>query len=276
MVQSWLKKGIKMSYPMLMNKKYYKSEDGLAFIENGDKYVIPLSNKEVTLYTRSPETFKKDFLMNVKIYVEFINWLHELQPKTNSLEPKQKFISLLLILYLFQRGMDHHYYHFDRYLAYQNYPDTPVGYWWRKLKKICQILTKNNDENIILLHMLSNDEEAKKLKKTLNEKQKLDLDRILKNIKIFETTQEAEVRIVIDFKTKENVFSRTAMPIWNELSELLKRFPNILRKEHQEKIPEIINGHPLIVTRIILSPEGLNYLQADLFNMFESEIKRWI
>ena len=137
-VQSWLKEGLKISYPMLQNKKYYRSEDGFALVENGDKYVIFLSKKEKDLYTKHPEIFKKDFLNNIKFYIRFINWLHSLQPKTDFLDPEQKFTSLLLILYLFQRGMDYHYYHFDRYLVYQNYPDTPVGYWWKKLKEICQ------------------------------------------------------------------------------------------------------------------------------------------
>ena len=50
----------------------------------------------------------------------------------------------------------------------------------------------------------------------------------------------------------------------------------LLKSECQSKIPKITEGHPLIITRLILSPEGLNYFQQDIFNMFENEIKRWI
>ena len=277
-VQSWLKKGLKITYPMLKNEKYYESEDGFAFVENGDKYVIPLSKKEIALYTKHPEIFKKDFLKNVKFYVTYINWLHKLRPKTKLFEKRKKVISLLLILYLFQRGMDHHYYHFDRYLAYQNYPDTPVGFWWDKLKKICKELSvkEKGDENIALLHLLSNDSESKNLKSLLNHKQQTELAEILKNIKIFEDAQENEVKKVTDFKAKENILFRTAIPIWNDLMDLLKKYPRILKPEHQSRISEIIEGHPLIITRLILSPEGLHYFQPDILKIFEKEIKRWI
>ena len=277
-VQSWLKKGLKITYPMLKNEKYYESEDGFAFIENGDKYVIPLSKKEIVLYTKHPQIFKKDFLRNVKFYVAFINWIHKLQPKTKFLKPKERFTSLFLILYLFQRGMDHHYYHFDRYLAYQNYPDTPVGFWWDKLKKMCKELSvkKKGDENIILLHLLSNDSESKNLKSFLNHKQQTELAEILKNIKIFEDAQENEIKFVTDFKAKENIFFRTAIPIWNDLTELLKKYPELIKLEYKSKISEITEGHPLIIIRLILSPEGLNYFHPEIFKIFEKEIKKWI
>ncbi len=277
-VQSWIKKGLKITYPMLKNKIYYKSEDGFAFVENGDKYVIPLSKKENVLYTKFPETFKKDFLKNVRFYVTFINWLHKLQPKSKSLESRERFSSLLLILYLFQRAMDHHYYHFDRYLVYQNYPDTPVGYWWSKLKKICKELSvkEESNENVALLHLLSNDKESKKLKKYLNKKQQSELIKILKNIKIFEEAQEGEIQKITDFKTKENILFRTGIPIWNELVDLLKKFPDILKIKHQSKISGIIESHPLVAIRLILSPSGLEYFQPDIFKMFRKEIKNWL
>ena len=263
---------------MIKNKEYYVSEDGFAIVENGDKYVIPLSKKEIALYTNNPGIFRRDLLKNVKFYVAFINWLHTLQPETKSLGQRERFASLLSILYLFQRGMDHHYYHFDRYLAYQNYPDTPVGYWWDKLKKICKEISvkEKNDENVVLLHLLSHDKESKILKKYLSKKQQSELVKILKNIEIFEEAQENEVKKVTDFKVKENVFFHTAIPIWNDLMDLLKKYPELFKPDFQSKIIEVTEGHPLIVTRLILSPEGLNYLQPGIFKIFEKEIKRWV
>ncbi len=277
-VKSWIKKGLKITYPMLKNKKYYKSEDGFAFIENGDKYVVLLSKKEKELYTIHPETFKNNFLKNEKFYVTFINWLHKLQPKTKSLEPRERFTSLLLILYLFQRGMDHHYYHFDRYLAYQNYPDTPVGYWWSRLKRICrEISTKlKQDQNVTLLHFLSKDNDSINLRKLLNNKQKSELDEILKNIQIFEDAQESEVKQIKDSKSKKDIFFRTAIPIWNDLMNLLNKYPDILKTGYRSKISTITNGHPLIITRLILTSKGLNYFDPKIYKSFGAEIKRWI
>ena len=158
-VESWIKKGLIITYPMIKNKKYYRSEDGEVFIENGDKYVPHLSKKETRLYIESPGQFKTNFLKNVRLYVTFINWLHRLQKKMNVLNPREYFSALLSILYLFQRGMDYHYYHFDRYLAYQNYPDTPVGFWWNKLKNLSGKIARQKrlNENELFLNLLSND-----------------------------------------------------------------------------------------------------------------------
>ena len=268
-VNKWLKKGIKISYPMLQNKKFFKSEDGFAFVENGDKYVIPLSKEEVDAYTKSPLLFKNNFLKDLKLYVDFVDWLHRIRSKIDSLDPKKKFTSLLLILYLFQRGMDYHYYHFDRYLVYQNYPRTPVGFWWKKLKSICK-------NNTTLLHLLSGDKVAKKLKKSFDKKQLKELDKALKNIKLFESAQQMEIEKVTDFRSKENRLFRTAMPIWTELINLLKKYPKLVKSEYKNKLNEIIEGHPLVFTRLILSPKGLNYFQPEILKMFKDEIKRWL
>ena len=278
-VQTWLKKGLKITYPMLKNKKYYKSEDGVVFVENGDKYVPHFSKRETRLYTRDPKQFRKDFLKNVRFYVNFINWLHKLQPKTVHLEPKKRFTSLLLLLYLFQRGMDYHYYHFDRYLVYQNYPDTPVGFWWNKLKQICKPIAKkfNIDEIVVLIDLLSHKPEIiNKYSQTLNKRKIKELIKILEKIKIYENAQKEEIEIIIDSKTKENTVFRTGVPIWSDLMDLLKKYPSLVESKFHAKIPVIIEGHPIIMTRIILSPEGLHYFQPEIFQAFKREIKRWI
>lgn len=132
------------------------------------------------------------------------------------------------------------------------------------------------DENILLLHLLSKDKESNKIESNLNKKQQIVLIQILKNIKIFEGTQENEIKPKTDFKAKENIYFRTAMPIWNDLMDLLKKYPEILKPEYQSKISKIIEGHPLIVTRLILSPEGLNYFHSEIFRIFEEKIKRWL
>ncbi|NTU73647.1 hypothetical protein HGB07_05800, partial [Candidatus Roizmanbacteria bacterium] len=223
LVKKWHEKGLCMSFPMKENKHYFQSEDGDVFIENGDKYVVPLNKKETRRYTLEPALFRSEFIQNARLYAQYANWLHSLQSKTSKLNVVDKFIAHLTLLYLFQRGMDHHYYHFDRYLAYQKYPKTPVGYWWSRLQKICNVISvfSNIDSNEVLLHLLSNDSESIKLKKLLSKKQQHDLAEVLKSIKLFEKVQEEEIRIMTDFKTKENILFRTAIPLWSEIIELL-------------------------------------------------------
>jgi len=75
-----------------MPPNFYLSEDGEAFVENGDKYLIPVSKRETSLYTDHPEVFTKDFLKNVRLYIRFMNWIHGLQSRAVLLEMKEKFI----------------------------------------------------------------------------------------------------------------------------------------------------------------------------------------
>lgn len=267
-VRAWKKKGIQASYPMQKNATYFESEDGTAFVENGDKYVIPLSKKEIALYIKSPATFVKDFSKNLDLFVNFIDWLHELPLPPRTLTPEERCVGLLLNLYLFQRAMDHHYYHFDRYLVYQNYSQTPVGFWWKKLKRLCG--------KAMLIHALSDDKEYKVFYKSLDSKKASELKTTLQNIHIFEKAQEMEVNKITDFNKKEDRLFRTAMPFWEGILSLLKEHPELLRKEFQGKTVEVTEGHPLIMIRLILSPEGLGFFQTKILEKLESKIKKWL
>lgn len=278
-VNKWRRMGLKISYPMRKLQRFYLSEDGEAFVENGDKYVIPLSKRETSLYIKHPEVFTKDFLKNVRLYVRFMNWIHGLEPKCIFIEAKEKFTCLLALLYLFQLAMDHHYYHFDRYLAYQNYPDTPVGFWWNRLKKFSKKLSQktHQDENVVFLNLLGRDKKTIAVcKNFLSQKSFTYLLTVLKNIKIFEDAQEKEVKAIVDTKTQENILFRTAIPIWSALMDILKAKPELIKSQFRFRMPFILEGNSLIMTREILSPEGLNYFQSSISGLFTKEVMRWV
>lgn len=278
-VESWLKKGLRITYPMIKNDHYYTSEDGIPFIENGDKYLIPLSKKEVLEYTNNPKRFRKDFLTSCRFYVTFVNWIYQLTPKTNTLNDQDKFASLLVLLYLFQRSMDYHYYHFDRYLAYQNYPDTPVGYWWRKLKRLASKMSKKDrvNSNEVFLKLLERDGALLQRGRTnLSKRDYRELIESLHNIKIFEQAQEEEVKMVTDMHAKENLFFRTGIPLWSAIVQLIKTNKDVVKPQYRRQISTIIEGHPLVMTRAILSPQGLNYIQSGITKLFMKELMRWV
>ncbi len=122
-VKKWKKKGLKITYPMKPNKKFFKSDDGKLFVETADRFVVPLSRREIDIYTKSPYRFRKDFLENIKIYRDFYKFLVIYRERIKDLKTyHEKASALLSLSYLFQLVMDHHYYHFDRYLVYENYP----------------------------------------------------------------------------------------------------------------------------------------------------------
>lgn len=278
-VNKWRRMGLKISYPMKKLQHYYLSEDGEAFVENGDKYVIPFSKRETSLYTKHPEIFTKDFLKNVRLYVRFMNWIHGLQPRGIFVEAKETFTFLLVLLYLFQCAMDHHYYHFDRYLAYQNYSDTPVGFWWNRLRNFSKKLSQkiHHDENVVFLNLLGRDKKTMELcRNFLSRKNLADLLTVLKNIKIFEDAQEKEVKAIVDTKTQENILFRTAVPIWGSLMDILKDYPELIKPQFRSRLPSIREGNPLIMTRVILSPEGLPYFQSSITGWFRKEVTRWV
>ena len=65
-VKKWKKKGLKITYQTRVRTRFLKSDDGEIFIENGDKFVPPLSKEETRIYKRHPEKFRDDFLKNVR------------------------------------------------------------------------------------------------------------------------------------------------------------------------------------------------------------------
>ncbi|MDO8658630.1 MAG: hypothetical protein Q7K55_07840 [Candidatus Levybacteria bacterium] len=278
-VQDWLNKGLIITYPIKINSHYFQSEDGKAFIENADKYVPLLSKKEKTLYKKNPKAFRDDFLKNARFYVQFINWISKITSKTQSLPKNKRFISLLSLLYLFQRGMDYHYFHFDRYLAYQNYPNTPVGYWWKKLRKISFSVSPKIkiDKNIVFLNLLSLDKKIlETCKDVLIKEEYANLEEILKNIKIFEDVQDKEIKTITDFETKENTFFRTVIPIWENIKNMLIEYPELVKDKNHTKLKKILEEYPIVAIRHILIPSGLQNFREDIFLEFIAEITRWL
>lgn len=281
-VLSWKKEGLKITFPMRKNKKFYKSDDGTIFIEGADKYVIPLSKIEVSQYIKNPEKFKEDFLKNLKLYKQFCLYLQEYIFKANFSDHFSKSLALLSFFYLFQVGMDHHYYHFDRYLVYENYPQTPVGFWWAKAKDLyLRILGKSKMTNALQLGFLDlfsdkNQSIASQLRKKADDKSFHELQDALRKIKIFEAAQKEEIELCTDQKNKQIIFFQVGLPIWSGLQESIVS-TEVVKKAYLEKVKEILNKHPINGVRYLLDQVNLNkYFTDNLKKELEAEIKRWI
>jgi len=281
--KKWKKKGLKITYPTRARTRFLKSDDGEIFIENGDKFVPPLSKEETRIYKRYPEKFREDFLKNVRFYIKFCNFIYKTQKKVERLKNKEKIAGLLSLIYLFQRAMDYHYYHWDRYLVYQNYPSTPVGYWWKRLRDLStkikltkkKVIRNRSSEDFLKL-LMGDKEIFKKFKKNLSKRDFLKLKQSLKAIKIFENSQQKEVDLVIDFRRREEIFVRTAFPMWNKLCEEIKKHPELIKKRNISEIKKIINIHPVIAIRKIMLQKTLRCYDDEVFSQFKREIKRWL
>ena len=129
----------------------------------------------------------------------------------------------------------------------------------------------------MFLKLLTKDEQVPiEYKDVLTASEYNQLTKTLKNIRIFEDAQQEEAELVTDKNKQENIFFRTAIHIWDDLMDVLKKYPELFKPEFQSKIIEVTEGHPLIVIRLILSPEGLHYMDSEILRMFEKEIKRWV
>jgi hypothetical protein len=280
-VKNWKSQGIKITYPMRERKNYMKSEDGVVFVESADKYVPPLTKKETKLYTKYPERFRDDFMKNVSLYFQFHTFLFDKAQLLENLKtPKEKLSSALSLMYLFLSAMDHHYYHYDRYLVYEDYPQTPLGYWWSQLKiyhsQVFNEKVSKTKPTENFLKLLSGDiNTLSKFKTNLSKDDYKGLLQTLKSIKIFEDTQEKEIRIISGYPAKEDLLLKTGFGIWNQICDLIKNFPETVQKKSNKKITELIEGHPIISTRILLLPSKLKTFKGEIFSEFIKEINRW-
>lgn len=270
-VKKWEEKGLKISYPMTPNKKYFKSRDGDVFVYGADQYLQPFTKKEADKYRRNPNLFQRDFLTNARFFISFCDFIYSTERKVEKLKGNERLEALLVLLYLFHSAMDHHYFHYDRYLAYEEYPETPVGYWWKKLEDIYSKAfnkrTSFRSPSVEFLKLIGRDKDVfAKCKEKLSKKEYSDLEHVLAMIKIFENTQQEEIKIVINDKNNENKFIKTVLPIWSKLPGEIDNL----------KIKKIFDNHPLLGTRILFSPKGLPYIHKNIISSFEKEIARWI
>lgn len=278
-VNQWKSAGLKISYPMKAQSSFLRSMDGF-FVYAADRFVPPLSKREIEEYIKNPSKFRKVFLKNLRFYTKFYESLFPLIRKTEKLKNSEKTAALLSLLHLFQSAMDHHYYHYDRYLAYENYPQTPVGYWWKKLKILYTKATGKKFSRLKpskdFLSLLSQDPEILKMfKKKLSKNDFIELKRVLKIIKMFERTQEDESRIFYGTHLKESKLLMTGFTIWNNLCDTIRNNPDVLKKRHISNIEEIMKCHPIVGIRKLLHV-GLKYFDKEVISQFETEIKKWL
>src|SRR3989338_10220876 len=280
-VKRWKNKCIKITYPMRKKRNYLKSQDGVVFVESADKYVPPLTEEETKLYIKYPEVFRDNFIKNVTLYFQFHTFLFDKSQLIKELKnPEEKLSSALSLMYLFLSAMDHHYYHFDRYLVYEDYPQTPVGYWWNKLKIYYSLVfhekisKTQSTENF--LKLLSEDKKIlSQFKNALSNNEYKEFLQTLKSIKIFEATQEKEIRIVSGYPAKEDLLLKTGFGIWDKICDLIKHNPETIQKKSYVKTLELVEGHPIISSRILLLPTSLKTFKNDVFVEFLKEIKKW-
>lgn len=279
-VNRWRERGLKITYPVKPNNLEFRSDDGGFTIENADKFVPPLTEEETKIYTAHPLRFKRDLLKNTKFFRQFADFIYKAESRLSKLEGKERLMATLSLLYLFQRSMDYHYYHWDRYLVYQNYPQTPVGFWWQELRNIYFKYDKtpvlNNKIPHDFLKLLARDKDVlNKLKEKISKPDFLRLREVLKMIRIFEDAQQKEVMFMTDPKSKVvNVLMRTGIPLLDTIWQCFDKYPQLIK--NKKEIQKIKKLHPIIVGRKFTLDHTWNHLEDEIKVRIKEEIKRWI
>jgi hypothetical protein len=278
----WKNRGLKITFPMKKNKANLISKDGEVFIEAADKFFTPLSKQETDLFIKHPDKFSDVFLKNVKFFFNFHTFLFEESFKISKLESITKKLSAsILLIYLFLSAMDNHYYHYDRYLVLEDYPETPVGYWWQQLKVFYfkvfgEKVGKNDYPPRFLLTASRSPVILTEYKLFLN---KIDYQEFLKTIgliKMFESVQQKEAEIVSGYPSKDDLLLRSGFGLWNNICKLIKKNPTLIQGKYRYKILKLIEGHPITSTRILLLTQQLKTFNKEIFTDFKKEIKRWL
>lgn len=223
-----------------------------------DEFVPPLSQREFRQYCAHPASFRRDLLANLRMYRRFCIELLT-QTRTIRMLPQEKqLIASLTLLFLFQSAMDYHYYRYDYLLDLEEYPKSPVGWHYLRMKtlvvKAASSRGKLSDEawvNEQLLMLLGKKASAtiRELTKILKGEQVKTLNSSYQAIQIFLRVQQEEEKLFYGKNQKGPIFT-AGYAIWRSLQEVATQ-SNILGKK-QKQLLTILNGDPIYGTRYIL------------------------
>lgn len=143
-------KGLTVSNEIAPVKNPLKSLSEEWFYSIADCYTSPLEDIERNIFYETPH------LLVLKIY-DAVNILYDVSIVLNRAidnislidNDEEKLVSILTILWVFHGCLDNNYLKYDRHLEYLNYEISPVGYWWKRFRKLVRkaLATRySNDE----------------------------------------------------------------------------------------------------------------------------------
>lgn len=138
-------KGLIVPHKITPVKNPLKSRSEEWFLSIADCYTPALEDVERNIFYENPH------LLVLKIY-DVVNLLYDVSIILNKAldiiniidNDEEKLVATLTILWIFHGCLDNNYLKYDRHLEYLDYEISPVGYWWKKLRKLVRkaLLTK--------------------------------------------------------------------------------------------------------------------------------------
>lgn len=142
-VNNLKKRGLFIPRRMRKSPRIMKSPSEEWFYYAADQFTPPLTKKELKEYIDKPEKFSQDFIKSLKFFTEVSGILYHAVKRLEDLNDVEIASATLAILHIFQSAMDYLYYKYDRHLEYHEYKDSPVGYYWIRLRQLCKIVADN-------------------------------------------------------------------------------------------------------------------------------------
>jgi len=152
-------KGLIVPHEIAPVKNPLKSPSEEWFYSIADCYTPALEDVERNIFYENPH------LLVLKIY-DAVNLLYDVSIILNKAldiiniidNDEEKLVATLTILWIFHGCLDNNYLKYDRHLEYLDYEISPVGYWWKKLRKLVRkaLVTKypnNKADSMVELYV---------------------------------------------------------------------------------------------------------------------------
>lgn len=141
-------KGLIIPSKIAQVEKPLKSPSEEWFYSIADCYTPPLDKDEREIFNENPH------LLVLKIY-DAINIFFDVSIILNKgfdnlvliKSDDKKIVATLSILWIYHGCLDNNYLKYDRHLEYLDYEISPVGYWWKKLRKSVHKALENKYAN---------------------------------------------------------------------------------------------------------------------------------
>jgi len=301
-INGLVKKGLFVPKKVRPVKKPIRSPGEKWVYEIADKFTPPLTKQEREFYIRNPRIFCEHLIRGTKFLIKTCELLYDVSNIAKELPPKEAIAALLVVQRIFHAAYDYNYQKYDRHLEYHDYKESPVGYYWQKLKRLCllaalkakvsnpkELATQKMLELIsgygIIIKSSKSKKRAQEAYKFLvsnlkNKRLTQELNSLVKIFKEFSIAQEKECNIFYSGLPPKNIgLIEVGLHYWSYLKSFIKENPNLIKAEYRNKINKWFKHEDLPL--IIIGTRDFVQVDAEPFvdevqNLYKEELQRWM
>jgi hypothetical protein len=272
------------------------SEDWFSYV--ADQFAFPLTEKERKFYIKHPEEFCKDLIKNTKFFVKTTGILYDAFKKTKELSREKALAAKLALIRIFHACIESTHLKYDRHMEYHEYKESPVGFYWNRLKELCLLAAekaKASDKEMwskermlriisgygIVKKSTANRRAARKALRevmlNLNEKQKRELQKLNKILKLFLITHDKEYKIFYGPMPNKKLDALGAFfEMFESLRGTILKNLDFVKEKYRKRMKEILRERNPILASKVLMHKGERFFVPSVEKLYFEELKRWI